>query len=153
MSRSSYSDDYGDDFPGQIGLYRGNVERSIRSKAGQARLRELREALLALPVKELEAEIFAEGTRELPRVCALGAWALYKSGGDVEAAHGMVSRHANDFETSEALKDHGWPKLVVMEAIFKNDEGSWTVNTPAQRYDYIMRWLDRNIVERAVARG
>ena len=73
MSRSCYSDDYGDEFPGQVDLFRANVRRSMRSKAGQARLVELRDALLALPVKELEAETFAAGTRETPKVCALGA--------------------------------------------------------------------------------
>src|SRR5262245_24820936 len=110
MSRSCYSDDYGDEFPGQLELYRANVRRSIRSKAGQARLRELREALLALTVKELEAEIFAEGTNEQPRVCALGAWALAKTG-DVTAAHDLVPRDAYDDETFDVLKPHGWPKL------------------------------------------
>ena len=130
---------------GWMDLYRANVERSIHSKAGQARLRELREALLALPAKALEADIFAEGTREQPRVCALGAWALHKHGGDVDAAHAMVPRDGDDCETQQALKAHGWPKLVVFEAIYMNDEGSYRVQTPAQRYDYIMRWLDENL--------
>ncbi len=40
MSRSCYSDDYGDEFPGQLALFRANVDRSIASKAGQARLRD-----------------------------------------------------------------------------------------------------------------
>lgn len=145
MSRSSYSDDYGDDFPGQINLYRANVERSIRSKDGQARLRELKAALEALPTKALEAEIFAEGTREQPRVCALGAWALHRSGGDIEAAHAMVPLDGDDHDTYEALKDYGWPRLVVMEAIYENDEGTWNIQTPEQRYAYMMRWLDANL--------
>lgn len=145
MSRSCYSDDYGDDFPGQLNLYRANVRRSIRSKAGQARLRELRDALLALPVKELEAEIFAEETAKGPRVCALGAWALMKTG-DVQAAHDMVPRDADDMETFDALQEHGWPKLVVFEAIYQNDEGRYYVQTPAQRYDYMLKWVEEQLL-------
>lgn len=145
MSRSSYSDDFGEDYPNQLELYRANVERSIRSKAGQARLRELRVALEALSVKALEAETFAAGTQEQPRVCALGAWALHKCGGDIEKARAMVPSDADDFETFDRLQPHGWPKLVVFEAIYMNDEGSWNVQTPEQRYAYIMRWLDENI--------
>lgn len=149
MSRSSYSDDYGDEFPGQLNLYRGNVRRSIQSKAGQARLRELREALLALPVKELEANTFVEGTRDSPRVCVLGAWALAKQHGDPQAAATMLkSADADDLETFECLAPHGWPKLVVLEAIYMNDEGDgWRVQTPAQRYGFVLDWVNRQIAE------
>lgn len=148
MSRSSYSDDYGDEFPGQMELFRANVERSIRSKAGQARLRELRDALLALPTKQLEAEIFAEGTTAAPMVCALGAWALSKSGGDIEKAHAMVSRDADDYETYDALKSHGWPRLVVMEAIYQNDEGLYSAPmTAEQRYACVLKWVTENLIQ------
>lgn len=108
MSRSCYTDDYGDEFPGQLGLYRGNVDRSIRSKNGQARLVELRKALEALPVKALEAETFIAPTGE---VCALGAWAQkFAPEVTIEAGYG-------DHETAEALQPHQWPRLVVLEAI------------------------------------
>lgn len=167
MSRSCYSDDYGDDHPGKLELFRANVERSIRSKAGQARLRELREALLALPVKELHVETFAEGTPEQPQVCALGAWALAKSGGDPVKAAAMVPRDADDHETYEALKAYGWPKLVVFDAIFYNDDyrpiyetaegprerheqmyGPLRIGrdeTPQERYTRILTWVEEQI--------
>jgi hypothetical protein len=167
LSRSCYSDDYGDDFPGQLELYRANVARSMRSKAGQARLRELRDALLALPVKELHPVTFAEGTREQPKVCALGAWALAKADGDPEKAAAMVPRDANDDDTYHALKSHGWPRLVVFDAIFYNDETRWVYETahgprqrweqhygplqfgrpetPAERYTRILAWVDEQI--------
>jgi hypothetical protein len=146
MSRSCYSDDYGDEFPGQLELYRANVQRSIRSKAGQARLRELRDALLALPVKELEADTFAGGSPETPRVCALGAWALAKAG-DVEAAGDMVPTDADDHDTYDALKAHGWPKLVVLEAIYQNDDGHvYRHETPALRYARVLAWVERELL-------
>jgi hypothetical protein len=147
MSRSSYSDDYGDDFPGQINLFRANVDRSIKSRNGQARLLELRAALVAMPVKELEAEIFAEGSQESPRVCGLGAWALARCGGDVEKAHGMVPRDADDTETSDVLRSFGWPKLLVYEAIYQNDEGSWRVETPVDRYRRMLAWVNANLLD------
>lgn len=149
MSRSSYSDDYGDDFPGQIDLYRGNVARSIRSKAGQARLRELRDALLRLPAKALEADIFAEGDMAAPRVCALGAWALDKHGGDPAAARAMLmDGYDADYRTAHALAPHGWPKLVVMEAIFVNDEGEYVcqTETPEQRYIRVLKWVEKSVL-------
>jgi hypothetical protein len=152
MSRSCYSDDYGDDFPGQIDLFRANVGRSIRSKAGQARLRELRDAMLRLPEKALQADIFAEGERGNPRVCALGAWALEKQGGDPAAAKAMVNEpNPDDHDTAAALAPHGWPRLVVMEAVYINDEGGWRRNaeTPEQRYMRVLSWVEENISRKA----
>jgi hypothetical protein len=68
MSRSGYSDDYGDDDPLALGRYRAQVASAIRGRRGQALLRELRAALDAMPVKELVAgELEAEG-----QFCALG---------------------------------------------------------------------------------
>lgn len=145
MSRSCYSDDYGDEFPGQINLYRANVQRSIASRAGQARLRELRDALLSLPTKELEAELFAGGTQDAPRVCALGAWALAKAGGDVAIARDMVSNDADDHETYEALKSYGWPRLVVLEGVYVNDEGPWGSETTTARYTRVLSWVESQL--------
>jgi len=68
MSRSGYSDDYGDDDPLALGRYRAQVMSAIRGKRGQALLRELLVALDAMPDKHLVAgELEAEG-----QFCALG---------------------------------------------------------------------------------
>lgn len=169
MSRSSYNDEYGDDFPGQLDLYRANVRRSMRGYFGQARLRELRDALEALPVKALHADIFAEGTNDKPVVCALGAWA-FKKAGDTLAAQEMVTDPDDDEETAGSLAAHGWPRLVVFDTIYENDrdactyievEGphpspyayygnSWPVRyrveeTPEQRYARVLAWVSENI--------
>jgi hypothetical protein len=136
---------------------------SLRSKAGQARLRELRDALLALPVKELHAETFADGTNEAPQVCALGAWAWWKKQGDIAAAREMVPADADDAETFDALAPMGWPKLVVFDAIYWNDETRYVYETfegpsrwptfshdgvrygreetPAERYARVLEWV------------
>lgn len=68
MSRSGYSDDFGDDDPLELGRYRAQVNSAIRGKRGQALLRELLAALDAMPDKRLVAgELEAEG-----QFCALG---------------------------------------------------------------------------------
>lgn len=175
MSRSSYSDDFGEDFPGQLELFRANVERSMRGKAGQARLRELREALLALPVKALHDGIFAEGTRERPVVCALGAWALQQVGGDPAKAAPLAGPSPEEDEaTAGALGAHGWPRLVVLDTIFKNDDTRYVYETfegppqrwhtydwpmrrgrretPAERYTRVLAWVESQIVEPAQRR-
>src|SRR6185369_15483645 len=71
--RISYSDE--EEVPGQFALWQANCRRSLQGKAGQAALRELEVALLALPDKRLIAHkmIDAEGD-----VCAIGALAKYK---------------------------------------------------------------------------
>lgn len=149
MSRSSYSDDFGDEYPGQLELYRANVKRSMRGRAGQARLRELRDALLALPVKELHDGIFVAGTREQPQVCALGAWALHQAGGDPFAAGAMLGRagaDADDLDTAKALSSYSWPELVVRDTIWQNDRDSYfRPETPAERYTRVLAWVEAHI--------
>lgn len=68
MSRSGYSDDYGDDDPLALGRYRAQVASAIRGKRGQALLRELLTALDSMPDKQLVAgELEVAG-----QFCALG---------------------------------------------------------------------------------
>lgn len=147
MSRSCYSDDFGDEFPGQIHLFRANVERSLRSAHGQARLRELRDALLAMPVKELHADIFVADDRQ---ACALGAWALARTQGDVGAARAMVANPHADLEDTDIAKElalYHWPRLVVLETVYQNDEGAgWRAEDPTRRYQRMLEWVEAQLV-------
>jgi hypothetical protein len=118
MSRSCYTDDFGDDFPCQLNLYRANVDRSIASKAGQARLRELRDALTALPEKKLADEVFAPPTGE---ACALGVWAKRH----IPDAETVQTFDGDDNDTAELLKPFKWPRLVVMDLVYANDEPNY----------------------------
>ena len=150
MSRSSYSEDFGDEFPGQIDLFRANVRRSFRSKIGQQRLRELHAALLALPKKELYPNIFVEAHEDGPHVCALGAWMLAKCDGDVTRASSVISKRweIDDEEILQALQTFAnWPKLVVYDTVWENDEGSayWIKESPAARYERIVKWVEAQI--------
>ncbi len=166
MSRSSYSDDYGDEFPGQMELYRGNVMRSIRSKKGQARLRELRDDLLALPTKALQADIFSKPSGE---ACALGVWAQ-RHHPQREAVD--TFRGEDDDDTATFLRDY-WPRLVVMDLVYVNDSESFVTEyhlgphqnpwdyrayshswplyrsrpeTDEERYARVLAWVNEHIV-------
>lgn len=110
MSRSCYTDDCGQ----TLGLFRANVDRSIAGKLGQARLRELRDALVALPEKRLAADVFAP---KLGEACALGVWAQ----SHVADAEAVARFDGDDHDTARLLKPYHWPKLVVLETIYEND--------------------------------
>lgn len=67
MSRISYSEE--EDYPGQFNLFRANVNRSIAGRGGQAALRDLEAALLAMSNKRLISHAFIKHDE----VCAVGA--------------------------------------------------------------------------------
>jgi hypothetical protein len=69
MSRAGYSDDYCDD-PLAAGRWRGAILSAIRGERGQKFLRDLRDALDAMPVKRLISGALKEPTGE---VCAIGS--------------------------------------------------------------------------------
>ena len=134
MSRTHYSDDYGEDFPNQLWLYRANVDRSMASKTGRKMLREILAALDAMPTRELWPDVFIETRDEEARdrfhanetpapkgaMCALGAWAATALG--PEAAAGLFREAEPDSLTmAHRLKALGWPPLVVHEIVFEND--------------------------------
>lgn len=141
MSRTHYSDDFGEDFPNQLELYRANVDRSMSSKKGRKMLREVLAALDAMPVRELYADIFVE-TRDRPSVdpwphlppdddaretvapkgaaCGLGAWAIHTLGPEKAAAL-FANPEPDSLEMADRLEALGWPPLVVHEIVFEND--------------------------------
>ena len=172
MSRSGYSEDYGDDFPGQLGLYRANVKRSINSQKGQARLRELRGVLEAMPVKTLAAGVFRRGAE----ACALGEWALANIGSNAALAEAVDGYDGDDSETARLLASFGWPRLVVLDLVYENDRIEtvrepdrlgphqspyayhvspwqgwplmrWREETPGERHARVLAWVKRHIRE------
>lgn len=132
MSRSGYDDDY-DQW--DLIRWRGAVTSAIRGKRGQAFLREMLEALDALPEKALiENEVVTfDG-----QVCAMGAVAQ-KRGLDFTAVDPEESDVvANKFGVSEAL---------VREIAYENDDGFYGpgTETPEQRWQRMRRWVVRNL--------
>jgi hypothetical protein len=130
MSRHGYSDDLGDEDPLQLGRWRGRVASAIRGRRGQQLLRDLRDALDAMPEKRLIAEqLEADG-----EVCALGA---------VGRARGieMSGIDPEDSERVAAAFDIAEP--LAREITYENDE-NYNM-TPEGRWKYMRSWVERRI--------
>ena len=136
MSRSGYSDDGPEGIEGtqRANCYIGAVRSALLGKRGQALLREMREALDAMPVKTLIAE---ELVRPSGEVCALGAVGVRRDlpGLDSldEEEHEDVARA---FNVAEAL---------VREIAYENDE--MAPQDPAGRWTYMRQWVEEQIVK------
>lgn len=139
MSRSGYVDDF--DEP-DVYLYRGQVASSIRGKRGQEFLRELRDALDAMPVKEL---IAGELVGDDGACCAIGCIALAR-GLDVSDL---------DPEDAEAVgKAFDIAEPLAREIVYENDEyeiyGEFPKferleESPAERWQRMRKWVDGHI--------
>ncbi len=131
--RISFSDD--EDFPGQVDLWQGNCERSLRGKKGQRELRELHAALLALPGKRL---IHGALEDESGGVCAIGAYGKRK-GVD-------LSRFDVDTDTDQVGIAGGMPPLVAWKVVEMNDVEFGRHVTPEQRYLKLLAWVESKLL-------
>ncbi len=138
--RISYSEE--EDYPGEFDLYQGNCMRSIKGKKGQAALRELEQALLAMPDKRLIANELETADGD---VCAIGA--LVK--------HRGVTPKSDPEDMEEVGMELGMPRLVAWKVVALNDvdidsyydpkEGHCVSYTPEERYEHVLaqvqKWL------------
>lgn len=148
--RLSWTED--EAFPGQFALWQANCRRSLESKRGQAALRELEAALLALPVPELVGSALETPERG---VCAIGALARYKAI-DVSSDADQLRHSLNeddDYEAQaimEGVADAcGVPPMVAWKTIEINDIDCDGM-TPAQRHQRVLRWVRSQIIREAV---
>lgn len=127
MSRSGYTDDCE-----YLALYRGNVERTLRGRRGQAFLRELAAALDAMPEKALIADALID---EQGDVCAMGA---------VCKARGMDAS-AIDYDSPDDVgKALGISRIMAAEIAYMNDE--WVEDrTPERRWRRMREWVEKNL--------
>lgn len=128
MSRSGYSD--GCDRDGINYLYRGVVASAARGRRGQAFLRDLIEALDALPEKRLiSGELIQDG-----EVCAIGALGV-KRGVDMSVLDPEdASTVGLVFNIAEQL---------AREVVWENDEaGPYHGETPKQRWIRMRSWAE-----------
>jgi len=148
MSRF-FDDCYDEDFPNQAALYEANTERALKGKRGQAFLREMEAALLALPRKRLiEGNICMGG-----EVCAIGALALKRlvdGGKSLEAALAWLEERAPHNSDAHETADFAERHFKVLERFsfkmaYVNDEHGYTNDTPEQRYDTVLGWVRENI--------
>jgi hypothetical protein len=132
MSRSGYTEDYGDDDPLALGRWRGVVESAIRGKRGQKFLREM---LLALDALENKTLIGGELQTYDGGVCAIGAWGAAKG-------INMMEIDPTDYETIAGTCGIATP--LAQEIMFMNDEAFWR-NGPADRYKNMRIWIEAQI--------
>jgi hypothetical protein len=109
VSRSGYSDDYGDDDPLALGRYRAQVASATRGKRGQALLRELLTALDAMPDKRLVAgDLEADG-----QYCALGL---------VGQARGMDLAAIDTYDIESLGSTFNIAEQLAREIMWVNDD-------------------------------
>lgn len=133
MSRSGYTDDYGDDEPWRLVMWRGAVKSAFRGKRGQAFLREMEAALDAMPVKELSTHALKD---DAGCVCALGA---------VADARGLDVTEIDPDNTEAVAATFGVADAMAREIVYMNDEGTWSRETPAQRWKRMRDWTAARI--------
>lgn len=143
MSRSGYSDDYDN-----YGLWLGAVRRATKGYRGQHLLRQLREALDAMPEKRLITDAIKDENGD---VCVLG----------------VLDPNATSYD-AEDLADHfGIARALAAEIVYKNDEcgkrwerddvkndngppyishGKWVHETPEERWTRMRAWVEKQIV-------
>ncbi len=132
MSRSAYIDDFDEDAWSFI-RWRGAVASSIRGQRGQRLLRELADAMDAMPVRGLIAgRLEADGA-----YCALGV---------VGAARGLDLKGVDpeDSEAVSKLLDIAEP--LAREIVFINDDDfGYGAETAAKRWTRVRKWVGEQL--------
>lgn len=143
MSRHGYTEDEPWDVADMLRQagWRQAVRNAIKGKRGQAFLRELRDALEAMPVHELAAQSFTRGGE----VCALGS-VMLKRGLDASAIEMVEDDDESEPVYEEAAAMLKIAPCMAAQIMYANDEGSYT-ETPAQRWARMRRWVERRIDE------
>lgn len=159
---------YNNDWDGWQWAYirwQGAKKQAFTSKYGRERLKEFREALLALPEKRLiqgklvEEEEMAQwgpppSEIRVGGVCAVGAYCAYKMGeGDMEKGmQSLLETKMPDLDyntaedTAEAGINAGLRYTMAWEFGFLNDELLWGED-PEQRYIQILQFIDKKLIE------
>jgi hypothetical protein len=126
MGRSGYCDDWDCDQWAMI-RWRGAVESALKGKRGQAFLKELVQALDALPEKKLidDKLISEDGS-----VCALGA---------VGKARSLDMSNIDPHDPETVSSKFGIALAMAREIEYMNDEWFHS-ETPEQRFDRMRHW-------------
>ena len=123
MSRSGYSYDLG---RGELAMYRGQVVSATKGKRGQKMLRDLAEAMDAMPVRRLIAGELEDDAGE---VCSLGC---------VGRSRGVDRGVEGPEELGKALDI---ARQLAAEVMFENDEVGPTSETPEERWQRMRQWV------------
>jgi hypothetical protein len=140
-----FSDDYDWDF-GRYMLWEQAVTNAMSGRRGQAALRDLEEALVALPEKRLVDTLCKDG-----EVCAISALVVHKR---VQAGEDRATVIA---ELERMVDPEGDPDAADITACLGARHGNmaysmaWTIAqwndedcfayTPEQRYEWVLKWV------------
>lgn len=139
MSRSGYSDDSDEQW--HFALWRGTVASTIRSKRGQAFLREMLASLDSLPIKRLVANELEVtdlipcshwGLFEAQSVCAIGA---------VGRQRGVDMSHLDPDDYDTIAGKFGISSPMAQEIVWINDEAGSLRETPEDRFLRVRGWV------------
>lgn len=125
MSRSGYSDDV-DQW--QLIKWRGQVASAIRGNRGQQFLRELLEALDAMPEKRLIREELRD---ETGCVCTLGA---------IGAKRGIDINSLDPYDHEQMSATFNIAHQLAAEIMYENDECFYG-ETPEGRWQRMRKWV------------
>lgn len=162
MSRFN-GEDYEPEYNNAWELWNTAVNRHLGGAKGQQALRDLRDALLALPEKRLIENRLAD---EQGCVCTVGALALHKRTTQGEKPDEVLADLASRI-TQETLedgdyweveertikcgKDIGLKMTMAVTLAQKNDDQAHWKETPEQRYERVLAWANKRIFEEAAA--
>lgn len=132
MSRHGYVDDCDDNLA--MGRWIGRVRSAIRGKRGQAFLRELIDALDAMPEKALVAEALID---DEGGVCAMGC---------VLARRGVDLNGVDPEDSGQVAGVVGLAESMVREIAYENDESYRSDETPEHRWARMRRWAEQELV-------
>jgi len=133
MSRSGYVEDC-DMEQWALIRWRGAVMSAIRGRRGQALLREMRDALDAMPDKRLIAKsLDKDGER-----CALGC---------VAVARGMDVSKIDPEDPEQVAAAFGVAKALVCEIAYENDDDYGPVK-PEGRWRRMRNWVEQHIISK-----
>ena len=158
MPREWYSDEGWSDYPNlDEGRWLLNTRRSLAGRKGQAILREVREALLAMPM--LERRLIKGGLVKDGEACLVGAWAKYRLGRDGELPE---HRRSLDFwagwlaeierdgdggdtrDTVDLAQALGANQYLATLLGAENDDAHFM--TPEQRWQWMLEWVESQLV-------
>lgn len=132
MSRSGYNED-GDIDNWQRIMWRGRVASAIKGKRGQAFLREMIEALDAMPDRRL----IVHELRKDGEVCALGA---------VGAKRGVDLESIDPYDHKTLASTFNIAPCLVQEIEYENDiDLKWMGDTPETRWVQMRGWAVKHL--------
>lgn len=171
---------YHDDLDGEAmpyGLWQANLERALKGRRGQQVLRDLRDALLALPQPRLiegalctvgplqrmqdmpdgwgqHAALGAKVEEQGEGVCGVGAYLWHKkvkAGMDPDEAFASLPTLLDDdsdlWDTARLAKQAGIVWTLAWDLAMRNDETLGHC-TPEERYEKFLAWIEQELRDR-----